>query len=48
MTGGDYDVPHTLEINEIKAIVQAYFQAALNTIEAGFDVLKFMVLMVIL
>jgi 2,4-dienoyl-CoA reductase-like NADH-dependent reductase (Old Yellow Enzyme family) len=37
MAGGDYEVPHALEIDEIKAIVQDYRQAALNAIEAGFD-----------
>jgi 2,4-dienoyl-CoA reductase-like NADH-dependent reductase (Old Yellow Enzyme family) len=33
----EYELPHALEIDEIKAIVQDYRQAALNAIEAGFD-----------
>lgn len=37
MFGGDFDIPHALEIDEIKAIIQDYRQAALNAIEAGFD-----------
>jgi 2,4-dienoyl-CoA reductase-like NADH-dependent reductase (Old Yellow Enzyme family) len=37
MAGGDYEVPHALEIDEIKAIIEQYRQAALNAIEAGFD-----------
>jgi 2,4-dienoyl-CoA reductase-like NADH-dependent reductase (Old Yellow Enzyme family) len=35
--GKDYEVPHALEIDEIKALVQGYRQAALNANEAGFD-----------
>ncbi|CAO0799709.1 unnamed protein product [Mucor circinelloides] len=34
---GPYDKPHALTLDEIKAIVQDYRQAALNAMEAGFD-----------
>ncbi|CAO3691168.1 unnamed protein product [Rhizopus stolonifer] len=37
MFGNDYEVPHALEVDEIKAIIQDYKQAAINAIEAGFD-----------
>lgn len=32
-----YEIPHPLTIEEIKNIIQAYKQAAINAIEAGFD-----------
>lgn len=32
-----YEIPHPLTIEEIKKIVQAYKQAAINAIKAGFD-----------
>ncbi|KAG1444171.1 hypothetical protein G6F56_010408 [Rhizopus delemar] len=35
--GNDYEIPHALEVDEIKSIVQDYKQAALYAIEAGFD-----------
>jgi 2,4-dienoyl-CoA reductase-like NADH-dependent reductase (Old Yellow Enzyme family) len=35
--GGQYEVPKFLEIPEIKSLVQEFRQAALNSIEAGFD-----------
>ncbi|KAI9246762.1 hypothetical protein BY458DRAFT_527650 [Sporodiniella umbellata] len=35
--GRTYEVPHALEVNEIKEIVQHYKRAALYAIEAGFD-----------
>ncbi|KAI8387399.1 hypothetical protein BD560DRAFT_486263 [Blakeslea trispora] len=37
MAGGDYEVPRPLTVEEIKALVQDYRQAALNAVEAGFD-----------
>lgn len=37
ITGEEYEVPHALEINEIKAIIEEFRQGALNSIEAGFD-----------
>lgn len=37
LTGQGYEDPRPLEIDEIKAVVQDYRQAALNAIEAGFD-----------
>ncbi|OBZ87507.1 12-oxophytodienoate reductase 1 [Choanephora cucurbitarum] len=37
MFGVDHEVPRPLTVDEIKAIVQDYRQAALNAIEAGFD-----------
>lgn len=38
MSGADYEVPHALEIDEIKVIVEQYKQAALNAVnESGFD-----------
>ncbi|RCI02979.1 hypothetical protein CU098_011811 [Rhizopus stolonifer] len=37
MLGRDYEAPRPLTVDEIKAIVQDYRQAALNAIEAGFD-----------
>jgi 2,4-dienoyl-CoA reductase-like NADH-dependent reductase (Old Yellow Enzyme family) len=36
-TNKDYETPRPLEIDEIKAIVELYRQAAVNAIEAGFD-----------
>ncbi|RCH94846.1 hypothetical protein CU098_005466 [Rhizopus stolonifer] len=35
--GNDRETPHALEIHEIKEIVQDFKQAALNSIQAGFD-----------
>lgn len=35
--GTDYEISYALEIDEIKALVQDYRQAALNAIDAGFD-----------
>jgi N-ethylmaleimide reductase len=32
-----YEIPHPLTVEEIKKIVQAYKQAAINAMEAGFD-----------
>lgn len=37
MTGGEYEVPRELEIDEIKSIIQDFVQAAKNAVEAGFD-----------
>ncbi|KAI8064276.1 uncharacterized protein B0P05DRAFT_554815 [Gilbertella persicaria] len=37
MLGNEFDTPRSLEVNEIKSIVQEYRQASLNAIEAGFD-----------
>lgn len=35
--GEPYEIPHALEVEEIKEIVQKFKQAAKNAIEAGFD-----------
>ncbi|KAL9556695.1 hypothetical protein MBANPS3_001746 [Mucor bainieri] len=35
--GVDYEVPHALTLNEIKAVKNEFVQAARNAIEAGFD-----------
>lgn len=37
MGGIEYEIPHALEISEIKSIVQDYRHAAINAIEAGLD-----------
>ncbi|KAI9483648.1 MAG: hypothetical protein EXX96DRAFT_559028 [Benjaminiella poitrasii] len=37
LAGVDFEKPHTLEVDEIKAIIQDYRQAALNALKAGFD-----------
>lgn len=36
-TGGDYELPRALTIDEIKALVNDYAQAAKNAVKAGFD-----------
>jgi 2,4-dienoyl-CoA reductase-like NADH-dependent reductase (Old Yellow Enzyme family) len=35
--GAEFEIPRALDIDEIKALIQDYRQAALNAIEAGFD-----------
>ncbi|KAL9538178.1 hypothetical protein MBANPS3_011138 [Mucor bainieri] len=35
--GGDYEIPRALTIDEIKAVINDYAQAARNAVEAGFD-----------
>jgi 2,4-dienoyl-CoA reductase-like NADH-dependent reductase (Old Yellow Enzyme family) len=35
--GDDFEVPHALTVDEIKALVQDFVAAAKNALKAGFD-----------